>query len=634
MRIRRAVVAAAVALGTTAALLAPSTSVTAASWKSRGDGLTAGAFVQFRQQVPVNVVLVGYDKSRVGGGLRSVLPRSSTPLVRYPQFYGLDGRNLGLTFDYRYNVIDTPKSFEDAFFRHLRTTGTVTDSTLFQQEYNAQQGNVRDVADSILTIDAASTERYLQTQAQRRLGVDTRRGYTVFLVNWWGRKDFRDHVYRATTDPDPDTGVNLGAERESRAMIAWGGSSGRTWFYDLSAGPEAWSNNWNVDDADLDGNGVADYRMPPSWEYRKGGYRAPSELGKDLGRVVRFVAINLLFTTSPLYDPMVTTPAPGGKKSVQIQMFDDDPDTRGADWIKPAESRAEWSALEPYHRFATSLTERGALDGAMGDAFDITNGNIAAGGCWEDYGDPFAQLFCQAEADRDLYIVDDPKNYEQGVFAFNTTDERMGANFGLLGYADDNWVDGTQSYVFEFEYPDVRAAGFGFTTTTTHEVGHHLGMSHPHDGYDSTLGIDYGAADEFQFVWSGDESASIMSYLGNENGFGQFDKDNMARYQFAGYLNWANSMLGDVDGKPLTAGQRAKLDGADALARLARSQFRNWNYLGAASSARQAWALVYSVADAYGVAELASSADRRIPGSRVVPEIDRIRFPDDRPVVR
>jgi hypothetical protein len=108
----------------------------------------------------------------------------------------------------------------------------------------------------------------------------------------------------------------------------------------------------------------------------------------------------------------------------------------------------------------------------------------------------------------------------------------------------------------------------------------------------------------------------------------------MARYQFAGYLNWANSMLGDVDDKPLTAGQKAKLDGADALARVARSRFAGWDYLGAASAARQAWALVYSVADAYGVAELASSADRRIAGSRVVPEIDRIRFPDDRPVVR
>ena len=30
-----------------------------------------------------------------------------------------------------------------------------------------------------------------------------------------------------------------------------------------------------------------------------------------------------------------------------------------------------------------------------------------------------------------------------------------------------------------------------------------LGMSHPHDGYDSTSGVDFGPADEFFFAWAG-----------------------------------------------------------------------------------------------------------------------------------
>jgi hypothetical protein len=38
------------------------------------------------------------------------------------------------------------------------------------------------------------------------------------------------------------------------------------WFHDLSAGPESWTANWNVDTPGLDGNGVEDYRMPPIWE--------------------------------------------------------------------------------------------------------------------------------------------------------------------------------------------------------------------------------------------------------------------------------------------------------------------------------------------------------------------------------
>ena len=75
------------------------------------------------------------------------------------------------------------------------------------------------------------------------------------------------------------------------------------------------------------------------------------------------------------------------------------------------------------------------------------------------------------------------------MFLFNGTDRLNGG--GLLGFADDNWRDGTQSYVFGFVAPFLQAAGYGFTTTSIHEVGHHLGMSHPHDGFDSERNLDY-----------------------------------------------------------------------------------------------------------------------------------------------
>ncbi len=70
-------------------------------------------------------------------------------------------------------------------------------------------------------------------------------------------------------------------------MIAWGGSSSRLWFYDLSAGPESWTNNYIVDDKDIDGDGIENYRMPPIWEYAPNGYRRPGALSSDLGKVAR-----------------------------------------------------------------------------------------------------------------------------------------------------------------------------------------------------------------------------------------------------------------------------------------------------------------------------------------------------------
>lgn len=592
-------------------------------------GLDAGELVTFRQQVPVNVVLVGYDRREVAGGLSSVLPPSSTPLVRFPQFYGLPGRDVGLQFDYSYRIVDAPKDFEDGLFRHLARTGTERPITSFQQDYNDQETNILDVEGPVLAVDAPSTELYLEQAARRQLDIDSS-GYTVFLVNWFGRSDFRFHVYTKTDEPDPDTHFNFG-ESDSRGMLAWGGTSGRSWFYDLSAGPEAWTTNWNVDDADLDGNGVDDYRMPPVWEYAPGGNRARDALPSDLGKVVRNVAINLLFTSSPLYDPMVTTPQPGGAKRVHLTMFEDDLASTGTDWMNTAESLREFVQLEPYHQWKVDLRDVDPIDVDSKKTLNIFAGLDPTEDCWVEFGDPFAQPFCHYDAIRDQFVPEGGDDYVVGVFAFNTTDEGMGDQFGLLGYADDNWTDGTQSYVFEFDYPDVRDAGFGFTTTTTHEVGHHLGLSHPHDGYDPETGVDYDAVDDFYYAWSGDESDTVMQYQGVSNGFGVFDRDNMARYQFAGYLNGANALLGELQGQHLSRQQRRQLARADALARLAQGEFRDWHFLSAAWHARVAWRLVSTVANEEGVGSdlRVSTTQARVANAAVPHEGDFIRFPDE-----
>ena len=97
-----------------------------------------------------------------------------------------------------------------------------------------------------------------------------------------------------------------------------------------------------------------------------------------------------------------------------------------------------------------------------------------------------------------------------------------------------------------FTGPEIRSSGYGFTTTAIHELGHHFGLSHPHDGYDSATGVDYGPGGDFYFAWLGDEAHSMMSYIDVAWEFGQFDQDNMYRYEFAGYLNWSNEMLDDV----------------------------------------------------------------------------------------
>jgi hypothetical protein len=591
------------------------------------DVLQPGEMVTYEQTVPVNVVFIGYKRDSIEKQtLLHQLPETYEPVVRYPQFYGLPGRDMGLKFNFDYNVTFTEKSFADTFFGYLTEIGTPGDPTDFQLMYNDQKKNVLNVTGPVLYIDAPSVEEWLADN----LIVD-QNSYTIVFVNWYSRPDFKFHVYTKTDEPDPDTGYNFGEVRASRKMIAWGGTNNRLWFYDLSAGPEAWTDNWNVDDKDVDGDGVADYRMPPIWEYSQKGYRKPGALSRDLGLVTRFVGINLLFTSSPLYDPLVTAPDVGGNKVVYINLFEDDPKSLGTDWIDTSYIQSEYESFEPYYNWQVELVDRNPIDEQARRALRIFAGLRNRKDCWSEFGTPFAELFCFFDANLDKYVPEFPEaDYVLPIFAFNTTERNLGDQFGLLGFADDDWMSGTQTYVFEFDATEYRDLGYGFSTTTVHEGGHHFGMSHPHDGYDSELGFDYGPGGDFYFAWSGDESDTVMSYISLSSTFSVFDMDNMYRYEFAGYLNWANSLLDDILADPNAGEVQDNIDQAEAYAALAVESFNNWDYLAAATNARLAYEQIALAAAELGITTPTDDAFLLVAPTQNAPhEGDPIRFPDN-----
>ena len=213
------------------------------------------------------------------------------------------------------------------------------------------------------------------------------------------------------------------------------------------------------------------------------------------------------------------------------------------------------------------------------------------------------------------------------IFAFNTTDAGLGIRLGLFGYADDNWMDGTQTYAFAFGAQSYRDAGFGFTSTIVHEFGHHVGLSHPHDGYDSEFGFDYGPSDDFYFAWVGDESDTVMHYIALSNGFGDHNTDNMRRWEVAGYLNRANALAGDIS----RSGRAGKVTGAlrraDRAAKDALDAFDSWHYLRAVLKAREAYVILTAAANDIGVTSASLAAARRpLPGMEPVREVCRPRL--------
>lgn len=560
--------------------------------------LSPGAFREITQNLPVNVVFVGFPAGDISKpAFEAALPATYKAIHRYPNFYGIR-QEVGNKFNFQYNTVFASDAYATSLFAYLGSIATPQPRTLFQDDYNAQPGAV-DVTQNHW-IDAVTVEKWLA--ANPPAGIDTSQ-YTVFFINWYGNPGFKFHVYTKVGTPDPDTGYDFGLNRSSRKIVAWGGTppatgqpASRVWFYDFSAGPESWNGNYDIVNADYDGDGAPDYRIPAYWDYgNPNGYRAFNDLTGDAAKLMRFVAINLLFTTSPLYKPAISPPSLPGNIQVDMNFYQGDPTSDAKSFIKPTLVTQALQGLQSHNTFTSEIRDR-PLDGRILSTYVCF---FTDHSCYGNRlsGIAFGDLFLY-HSDHLLQYLEGDGDYEVPVFAYNTTDALTG---GLLGFADDNWADGTQSYVFSFLSPALRAAGYGFTTTTIHEVGHHLGMSHPHDGYDSELDLDYGGEGSFYFAWSGDESNSIMHYLDLADAFSQFDRDNMNRWLTASYINQANSILTKVYKSPRVSQQAAALLAADAKAATALAQYQAMNYGAAVATAKAAYTQVLAAAAAINV---------------------------------
>jgi hypothetical protein len=586
---------------------------TAATPAPTFESLVPGGRARLREHVPVNFVFIGYSESEVDRDrFLSRLPTLYRPVVRSRLPYGIT-EYLGLAYTYDYEVSYTSARYEDRFFEELTRLAAPAPLTEWQRRYNQQRSNLMDVTGNHL-IDAPAVEEWLADHPPE--GIDTR-DYTLYFVNWFGRDDFLHHVYTKNDEPDPDTGYDFG-KRSSRKLIAWGGTTPddeenglgrvrRVWFYDLSAGPEAWTSNWNVDDPDLpdlDADRRPDYRMPPIWEYATNGFRRPSALTTDLALVARFVGIDLLFTTSPLYSPEITPHAVPSSINLDVSTYEG---WRGVDasarYVTPELVVDEISEIRPLGRIDEDNEDLELARGALRCyVLWLRFARCYPRRAYPAFGNLFVFNALRTPARRDDQGRVD---YEAAVVGYATGAKLD--NGGLLGYADDNYRDGTQSLVFAFVSPLITRFGYGLTTTMIHELGHHFGLSHPHDGFDYERSLDFGPEGRYLFAWSGSESNSVMSYIDLNWDFSQFDRDNMSRWMAAAYVNAANAVARDVLLDPDALQVTAALGEADEWVGRAQRALAEHDYPGAARRALTAYEMVLEAARAAGVAVRAAS---------------------------
>ena len=586
------------ALATAVAIVATGTSVASAA-------LNPGGLTPFTEPVGVNVVFVGTfgNSDPVWSDVAAGLPTTASPKTRSKLFYGLDDEAaLGITYNYSYTPFYASTAWEDQFFGALTGLSQAKPRTVFQDQYNAQNG-ARDVTQNHW-IDAGAVEKWIiEHPPATATGAPDLTKPTILFVNWADRPDFKFHVYTKTNEPDPDTGYNFGVIRDSRKIVAWGGTAPddeenpyagdprRLWFYDLSAGPETWGGSFEITNPDIDGDGVADYRIPNIWEYSGSplthihpGY-GPAALTTDLNKVIRYVGLDLLFTSSPLYPPYFTRNRLPGQVNLDVNTVEG------------------WNQVNASEAFITPelfLQEEKELPSGFNSTLTADYEDIAFNGDWNRcykqfvsdkvcYNDldpfynqfgGFVNIFLVSARNHEEFLDGTPA-YEAGLV--NWAIGQKPKSPGFLGFADDNWLDGTQSGVFSFVYPEAVALGYGLTTTMIHEYGHHSSMSHPHDGYDPVSGEDFGPGGPTYFAWLGDHSNSMMSYIDLNWDFSQFDRDNSARHHTAGYAKIANALAATYAGDP--GGRKAAADSRLAMAQMAFTAHLYGDALGHARAA-------------------------------------------------
>lgn len=549
---------------------------------------------QLRERVPVNFVFVGYDEDEVDAHkFLKELPQRYRPIVRAKNLWYGNPDYLGIEYSYNYDTVFANDEYEDRFFSELRKLSQQVGRTRYQTLYNQQEKNVLDIR-SNFEIPAAKVERWLAKNPP--VAVDTS-DYTVFFIDWHGERGFRPHTYTKMGEPDPDTKHEFGRYAEEQT-IAWGGTTAddpetglgathRVWFHDLSAGPDPWTRNYIVDVRDINGNGREDVRMPPSWEYRHDGYNKPSKLSSDLGKVARYVAINMLFTTSPLYTPSIKSPEIPETINLDLNTYEGIVGKNASElWVQEKAVLQKFREWLPYYELSVDEQQLEISDPDFVHCYEMFWWLWYGPGCYEDRPyTTWANLFLLGVMGLSD-TLDDPKaDYEASAFNY-ALPEGIGSTWG---YADDNWLDGTQSFTHTFVDSGMTPY-MGMTHILTHEFGHHFGASHPHDGFDYEMGLDYGGwYDRTRFAWVGTQNNSVMNYLITNNEFSQFDRDNMDRWMTSTYLTAVNEIAERVVAAKDRSTAVRLLSEADAAVRKAEEAFRGHAYRAAASLGKQAY---------------------------------------------
>jgi hypothetical protein len=616
--------------------------------------LVPGGDLELQQDVPVNVILVGWDGLVDPAALQSRL----APFNGVPDMRDNGAVYMALRFDFDYTIFDTPQWFDDAFFGLLSSTAVAfppqdlfagvpplpmtPDQAIYTFcnvptagpnlacDFNsvAPRANGFAVQHSHL-LDGPFVEQVLAQNLAAIFGIDTQRP-TVVLINWFGRADYIDHVYIDPYEPNPATGEARWAyfanmtggsggtnADDPESCGAFGCAPHRVWFHDLSAGPFFETGSYNVTLPELFvppfANGIPEYRIHHTADYLAGApgtYRVIDTLVDDLARLVNDTYLSQIAFAFPVYQTHIMPPRLPYAVQIDLNRWNWDPDATFEGQLNAPVMLAKMNRLA-YSVSVEVNDQADARTSRLGDVYScsLTSlGAFGAGALGFPLGDSCYGNRLGGFAGADLYLyfrdrlnhyLDGDADYEVPAFQFLST---PGDLPDLAGLADSNYDLDNFHQQFLWLWT---AASFpsGHNHLLQHETGHHFGFSHPFHGSRcldascSEIRV-FNADDDTFYSWNANAVSGVMGYHALNDDFSVFETDNLQRYRTWDYLRQSNEVLDAIAKKNNNGLVMAAIVNADSVAAAAIAGFETSNYASAVEQARAAYDQLVAAADA------------------------------------
>jgi hypothetical protein len=652
--------------------------------------LAPGTDLRIQQTVDVNVVLVGFGDLADAPTVQALL-ETLPPFNGVPKTNGEGKTFLGQRFDFRYHVTVSPAWFDDLLFPLLRQVAFPQPPipifqglppmpvTPAQAVYNfcnldpafdptlgcsfdpaAPRVNKRMITQNYI-LDAAFVEKILSQSLPELLGVDVTKP-TVVAMNWFGRPDYVDHIYLDGSEPDPESGAPRGFFSINE-LGGYGGTSHtdpetcqgdcifhRLWFYDFSAGPMLRGGGYDLVARTPRFFGAPDFGQPfassrfhHTADYGSAVYQPTFDLVSDVTALAGFVYVSQIAYAGPIYPPGLTPPTLPHRLVLDINRWSWSGQSF-AGLLDVPRLISKMSAL-PYEFGVEITSQPDTPDSNLGRIWKCSLTSFA----FNDAGQScFGNRTGYALGDVATYFTNHQnqyltgaRDYEVPIFQFNVPPALQQI---WLGIAFDNYLipPGTavlfpgnvQNFVFSSTTPDLNAF-FGHGQILEHEVGHHLGLSHPFNGYlciTDTCGLGdffpFGQNAATWFAQAGEYVAGIMTYVRVNNDYSRFELDNIQRYLTWEYLDVSNFIVAEIAKSPRSGAVAAALTQADVRAGAALAAYENYDYAAAEREARFAYDGLAAAAAQINVhlAPAAYQAVRRNPADFNQAMRDWIRF--------